>query len=221
MRYSKSHSLGAAIQIETTIEQAVERYRTDFGAEDVVRGQILQLVYYVQTLQESRSRSLGAIGLNPARQATLAGFLNAKRLGVRVELLDRMSHHPPAAGRDLPASTAFTHAIPGVRPSGRLRRVPFRSRRNGALGPGARRRVSYASAPALSRALPAALRLLRCAVPASLEARPGPPCRGVRSPYCAAHPAPLAGPGKPILGFPVQRFASHPRPSPAPRDGVR
>jgi mono/diheme cytochrome c family protein len=32
-------------------EEDYERYRTDFGAEDVVRGRILQLVYYVQTLQ--------------------------------------------------------------------------------------------------------------------------------------------------------------------------
>lgn len=34
------------------LEEDYERYRTDFGAEDVVRGRILQLVYYVQTLQQ-------------------------------------------------------------------------------------------------------------------------------------------------------------------------
>ena len=34
------------------LEEDYERYRTDFGGEDVVRGRILQLVYYVQTLQK-------------------------------------------------------------------------------------------------------------------------------------------------------------------------
>ena len=33
-------------------EEDYERYGTAFGAEDVVRGRILQLVYYVQSLQE-------------------------------------------------------------------------------------------------------------------------------------------------------------------------
>lgn len=37
---------------ERYLEQDYERYRTDFGAEDVIRGRILQLVYYVQTLQQ-------------------------------------------------------------------------------------------------------------------------------------------------------------------------
>lgn len=34
------------------LEEDYQRYRTDFGGEDVVRGRILQLVYYVQTLQQ-------------------------------------------------------------------------------------------------------------------------------------------------------------------------
>ena len=33
-------------------EEDYERYGTAFGAEDVVRGRILQLVYYIQSLQE-------------------------------------------------------------------------------------------------------------------------------------------------------------------------
>jgi mono/diheme cytochrome c family protein len=33
-------------------EEDYERYGTAFGSEDVVRGRILQLVYYIQTLQE-------------------------------------------------------------------------------------------------------------------------------------------------------------------------
>jgi mono/diheme cytochrome c family protein len=33
-------------------EEDYERYGTAFGGEDVVRGRILQLVYYVQSLQE-------------------------------------------------------------------------------------------------------------------------------------------------------------------------
>ena len=33
-------------------EEDYERYGTAFGAEDVVRGRILQLVYYIQMLQE-------------------------------------------------------------------------------------------------------------------------------------------------------------------------
>ncbi len=34
------------------LKEDYERYRTDFGGEDVVRARILELVYYVQTLQE-------------------------------------------------------------------------------------------------------------------------------------------------------------------------
>lgn len=34
------------------LKEDYERYRTDFGAEDVVRARILQLVYYVQLLQQ-------------------------------------------------------------------------------------------------------------------------------------------------------------------------
>ncbi len=34
-------------------EEDYERYGTAFGAEDVVRGRILQLVYYIQSLQEN------------------------------------------------------------------------------------------------------------------------------------------------------------------------
>ena len=33
-------------------EEDYERYGTAFGSEDVVRGRILQIVYYIQTLQE-------------------------------------------------------------------------------------------------------------------------------------------------------------------------
>jgi len=33
-------------------EEDYERYGTAFGAEDVVRGRILQLVYFIQSLQQ-------------------------------------------------------------------------------------------------------------------------------------------------------------------------
>ncbi len=50
---------------------------------------------------------------------------------------------------------------PCVRPWGRLRRAPSRPRRNGVVGPGAQRSVSYASAPDLLRAF-LSVRSRRC-----------------------------------------------------------